>query len=88
MKNLKILVVLGPEELQKFNFASLEGKNVQSITLLDQEDFEENVAQLLECNLIVNYTNESTPIIQHTLTVARLLSREVIHFSKLPEYVK
>jgi hypothetical protein len=88
MKNLKIFIIVVSNEKQSLDLTQFEGENVKSIALIDQEDMEENVAQLLECNLVVSCTNETSAAIQHSLTVARILNREIIHFSKLPEYVK
>ena len=88
MKNLNLFIILTGDESKAVKLSNYQGENVKSIVLIDQEDMEENVAQLLECNLVVNYTNETSPAIQHSLTVARILNREIIHFSKLPEYVK
>jgi len=88
MKNLNLFIILTGDESKAVKLSNYQGENVKSIVLIDQEDMEENVAQLLECNLVVNCTNETSPAIQHSLTVARILNRKIIHFSKLPEYVK
>ena len=88
MNSLKIFVVLTPSQQEKFTFSDFEGKNVQSISIINHEDQEENIAQLLDANLVVNYTTDSTLHIQSCLCVARILNRTVIHFSRLREYVK
>jgi hypothetical protein len=88
MKNLNLFIILTGDESKAVKLSNYQVENVKSIVLINQEDMEENVAQLLECNLVVNCTNETSPAIQHSLTVARILNREIIHFSKLPEYVK
>jgi len=88
MKKLKLFIIISQEEQKTFNFSLFEYEQVQSIVIVDQEDMEENVAQLLECNLVVNCFIASSPAIQNSLSVARILNREIIHFSKLPEYVK
>lgn len=88
MKNLKIFIIVASNEKQGIDLSKFEGENVKSLTIIDQEDMEENVAQILESNLIVNCTCEHSPAIQHSLTVARILNREIIHFTKLSDYVK
>jgi hypothetical protein len=88
MKNLKIFIIVVSNEKQSLDLTKFEGENVKSIAIIDQEDMEENVAQLLECNLVVSCTNETSAEIKNSLTVARILNREIIHFSKLPKYVK
>lgn len=88
MKNLKIFIIVANNEKQGIDLSQFEGENVKALTIIDHEDMEENVAQILESNLIVNCTCEHTPAIQNSLTVARILNREIIHFSKLSDYVK
>jgi hypothetical protein len=88
MKKLRLFIIVSPEEQKAVDFSLFEYEQVHSIVILDQEDMEENVAQLLDCNLVVNCTCASSQAIQNTLTVARILNREIIHFSKLAEYVK
>lgn len=88
MKTLKIFVVLTEQQLKTFNFSEYESPKVRSIHIIDHESQEENIAQLLDANLVVNYTTENDPIIQNVLVVARILNRPVIHFSRLREYVK
>jgi hypothetical protein len=88
MKTLKILIILSKEEEKTFKFSNYEGENVQSIALINHEDIEENILQLLECNLVVTYTIEQSGVSENTLRIARILNREIIHFSKLQNYVK
>lgn len=88
MKKLKIFIIETEPELKNFKFSIFEGINVESLIMIDHADMEENITQLLECNLIVNCTVETSLVIHQTLTVARILNREIIHFSKLADYVK
>lgn len=88
MEDLKLFIVLDKEQLEGFSFTEMEGNNVKSVALIDFEDQEENVLQLLESNLVVNYSTEKDQHIQNCLIVARILNRNVIHFSRLREYVK
>lgn len=88
MKSLKIFIIVANNEKQGIDLSQFEGQNVESLTIIEKEDMEENVAQILESNLIVNCTNETSPAIQNSLTVARILNRKIIHFSKLSDYVK
>lgn len=88
MKKLKILIILSKEEEKIFEFSSYEGDNVESIVLINNEDIEENIVQLLACNLVVSYTIEPSLVAKNTLMIARILNREIIHFSKIKNYVK
>jgi hypothetical protein len=88
MKKLRLFIIVSPEEQKAVDFSLFEYEQVHSIVILDQEDMEENVAQLLDCNLVVNCSIESSAAIQNSLLIARILNRDIIHFSKLPEYVK
>lgn len=88
MKSINILVVATQGDLKTIDFSKFEFENIKSINLIDYESMEENIRQLLECNLVVNYSIDSNDFIVKTLNVARILERTVIHYSKIEEYVK
>lgn len=88
MKKLKIFIIITEQQENSFKFSMFEGMNVESLILINQEDMEENITQLLHCNLIVNCTVDTSTIIHQSLSVGRMLNREIIHISRLSDYVK
>jgi hypothetical protein len=90
MKKIRILVVTENAQPQNFKFSIFDGENVESIALISYEDQEENVAQLLHCNLVVceNLQYNESKIIKDFLQIARLMDKEVIHISRIGQYVK